>query len=88
MDDKEKRFEDFKKAVEEGNVETMTDENNILFMDFSGAGLMLIEETHGMADFGFSAFDGGGFTGMFISREQWGEMKTKVDAFIAKRFNG
>jgi hypothetical protein len=88
MEESEKILDKLKKAMEDGNVETMTDNGNILLTDWTGSGLMLIEETHGMADFGISAFDGGGFIGCHINKDQWETMKEKIDTFLIKKFKG
>jgi hypothetical protein len=81
------KFDKFKQAVEDGNVAlpTSKSEEDILLTDghatlsFSSA-----TEFVGKPAFSFCMADGGGFSSLLFTREQWEEMKKKVDNFIAK----
>lgn len=67
-------------------IDTMTPEKNedILIDDGSAQlGLVRAEHVHlGDDVFGFCAMDGGGFTGIIVTIEQWEEMKQKVDNYV------
>jgi hypothetical protein len=57
-------------------------EDDVLLNDGS-AQMHLIREVHlGKGVFGFSAVDGGGFTGIIVTAKCWEAMKAKVDAFL------
>lgn len=69
-----------------GSVNTLTpdDKKNILIDDgHAQLGLVKAEHVHlGDDIFGFCAIDGGGFTGIIVTVEQWEEMKRKVDNYV------
>jgi hypothetical protein len=66
-------------------VKTLQGEGNedILITD-GDATLSLVRDVHMGHDglFGFCMSDGGGFTGMIVTKENWESMKMKVDAFL------
>ena len=89
MSDESKKkptIEDLVKAAQEGNVTLMlSDEPDDLLISDGDAKITLIRDAHcGPGVFAFSVSDGGGFTGVLVTRDQWESMKAKVDAFLAK----
>lgn len=60
-----------------------------ILIDDGEARLELIEDVGlGEGYFGFSAVNGGGFTGILVSVDEWEKMKNRVDSFIKKKWPG
>lgn len=90
ISDKEKEvLEEFKDAVLEGEAIFPSMEEEDLVLSDGHASIFFADNSMlGEGLFGLTVVDGGGFTGVFMTKESWEEMKREVDERIAKRTPG
>lgn len=86
MKDPKETLEAFKEAIEEGNVQTPLpkSEDQILLTDgHATLSFSDMSEHFDQNVYSMCMADGGGFSSLLFTEEQWAKARDKMDAFIA-----
>lgn len=85
MEPNHEALEELKQAIKDGKaVYPMMDKPNLVLSD-GDAHVFFADNSELMEGmFGLTVVDGGGFTGIFMTKETWEEMKVKVDQKISE----